>query len=78
MANQNGSLYREIAEKRKIMRSEYGGTMSLTDLSFELHVTPHTAKRWGQENGLGILIDRRVKYDTDMVAKQIVMGRGMV
>lgn len=73
------AVYREIAEKRRTMRDIYGGMMSLSDLTRELGLKdPRAAKAWAAANGIGNQIGRWIKYDTDTVAKTIVMGRGMV
>ena len=71
------TLQSEIREKRNILRDLYGGTMTLGELTRELGMNHHDAKRWGMEQGLGILIGHRIKYDTDAVAKRIVQLRGM-
>ena len=71
-------LQSDIREKRAILRGVYGGMMSLEDLSRELRVNKDAARGWAQSHGIGNLIDRRrVKYETDVVAKIIVLGRGM-
>lgn len=73
------AIHNEIAEKRRTMRGIYGGMMSLTDLTRELGLKdPRTAKAWAAANGIGNRIGNRVRYDTDSVAKTIVMGRGMI
>lgn len=73
------TLYNEIAEKRRTLRSIYGGMMNLTDLTRELGLKDkRVAKAWAQEHGIGNQVGRFVKFDTDMVAKHIVMGRGMI
>ena len=73
------AIYNEIAEKRRILRGIYGGMMSLSDLTRELGLKDtRAAKAWALQNGIGNQIGRWIRYDTDTVAKQIVMGRGMV
>lgn len=73
------AIYNEIAEKRRTMREIYGGMMSLTDLTRELGLKDkRVAKAWALQHGIGNQIGRWVKYDTDTVAKTIVMGRGMI
>ena len=73
------AIYNEIAEKRRTMREIYGGMMSLTELTRELGLKDkRVAKAWALQHGIGNQIGRWVKYDTDTVAKTIVMGRGMV
>lgn len=71
------SLANEIREKRNILREIYGGMMSIADLSRELNMKPEAAREFAIENGLGVLIGKRLKVDTDMVAKLIVQRRGM-
>lgn len=72
------NLNNQIAEKRKILRGEYGGMMSLNDLTKEIGSDPSNAKRWGVDIGAAVKIGSgRVKYDVDVVAKHIVMLRGM-
>lgn len=70
---------REIREKRNILRQEYGGMMSPTDLMRELgYRSPQSMKRWTREVGLlGTKIGARVKYDTDSVARILVNMKGM-
>ena len=79
MAN-TPSLYREIAEKRKILREQYGGMMTLTDVQTELgYNSHHSALRAVAALGIpATQIGRAKKYDTDSVAKRLVELRGMV
>ena len=73
------AIYNEIAEKRRTLRGIYGGMMSLTELTHELGLKDkRVAKAWALQHGIGNQIGRWVKFDTDMVAKHIVMGRGMI
>lgn len=73
------AIHNEIAEKRRIMRGLYGGMMTLADLTRELGLKDtRAAKAWATANGIGNQIGRWIKYDTDTVAKTIVLGRGMV
>lgn len=72
------ALHAQIKEKRSIMREVYGGMMTLTDLTKELGMNRDAAKEWAQEQGLAICIGKRVKYETDEVARLIVNRRGMV
>lgn len=73
------AIHNEIAEKRRIMRSLYGGMMTLAELTRELGLKDtRAAKAWAAANGIGNQIGRWIKYDTDTVAKTIVLGRGMV
>ena len=72
------SIQNQIAEKRRILRGNYGGMMSLKDLSREMGATPSNARQWGREIGAAVQIgSERTKYDVDVVAKQIVLRRGM-
>ena len=73
----SGNLYSNIDEKRKLLRGIYGGMMSLTDVARELSVTRDVARAWVRERSLGVQIGKRVRYETDEVAKAIVMARGM-
>lgn len=72
------SIYREIDSKRKIMREIYGGMMTAEDLQKELGMRSDHAASLMLENGFGIRIGKRIKFETDMVAKFIVEQRGMV
>lgn len=68
----------QIREKRNILREKYGGMMSLKQLTAELGMKDtRPAKAWAAENGLGNRVGRYVKYESDMVARQIVLTRGM-
>lgn len=71
------SLNTEIKEKHGILREIYGGMMSVADLSRELSMKPEDARAWASENGIGVQIGKRLKIETDMVAKIIVLRRGM-
>lgn len=72
------AIYNEIREKRNILRDLYGGMMTLADLSRELGMKPEDAKAWAMEQGLCIQLGKRLKVETDMLAKFIVQRRGMV
>ena len=67
----------DIREKRNILRSLYGGMMSLSDLARELGMKPEDARAWADELGIGVQIGKRIKFESDMVAKIIVQRRGM-
>ena len=68
--------YKEVNEKRKILREIYGGMMTLKQLSREL---AGPARKWVQEHALqGVRLGKSVRYETDQVARVIVDGRGMV
>ena len=73
------AIYNDIAEKRRTMRAIYGGMMSLTELTHELGLKDkRVAKVWAAQHGLGNQVGRFIKFETDMVAKEIVLGRGMI
>lgn len=72
------AIYNEIREKRNILRDLYGGMMTLSDLSRELGMKPEDAKVWAIEQGLCVQLGKRLKVETDMLAKFIVQRRGMV
>ena len=72
------ALYTEIREKRNILRELYGGMMSMADLGRELGMNPDDAKTWAMDRSLCVQIGKRVKVETDMVAKALVQIRGMV
>ena len=79
MAN-TPALYREIAEKRKILREQYGGMMTLKDVQTEFGFGSHHSAQRAIDN-MGIpatKVGGRKKYDTDSVAKRLVELRGMV
>lgn len=72
------NLQTQISEKRRILRSNYGGMMSLKDLASEIGSTTSNARRWGYEIGAAVRVGSgRPKYDVDVVAKHIVILRGM-
>lgn len=75
----NQTLYREIAEKRKILREQYGGMMTLRDVQTELgYGSHHSAQAAIQALGIpATRIGRMKRYDTDSVAKRLVELRGM-
>ena len=71
--------YRDIREKRNILREVYGGMMTVTDLAKELGYSDRkSARRAAEEMGLrATRIGRLKRYDTDLVARALVNGRGM-
>lgn len=71
------TLHAQIREKQNILREIYGGMMTQTDLAKELGMRSDYAKEWAEQEGLAIRIGKRVRYETDMVAKRIVELRGM-
>lgn len=71
------TLQSQIHEKRNILRNIYGGMMTLADLSRELGMKKDAARSWATEQGIGVRIGSRIKYETDEVARRIVERRGM-
>lgn len=71
--------YREVYEKRKILRETYGGMMTLKQLGQELgYGSPKSTQAWVREHSLeGVKVGRSIRYETDLVAKIIVNCRGM-
>jgi len=70
---------RAIAEKRRILRNEYGGMLTLAQLTRELgYSCPTAAKAWIRDHALeGVRMGTTVRYEADVVAKVIVDARGM-
>lgn len=69
----------EIVEKRRFLRQEYGGLMTLKDLAHELGFRdPRAAKGWAVTNQIrAVRMPTKggnvcIKYDTDHVAQTIV------
>ena len=75
----NTAIYREVAEKRKILREQYGGMMSLENVKVELgYRSRESALAAAREMGRSpTRLGRMKKYDTDQVAKRLVELRGM-
>ncbi len=73
-------FYADVREKREIMRDIYGGMMTVPDLKRELGYGSKTSVRgWLAEAGVeAVRVGRRVRYETDQVARAIVERRGMV
>ena len=71
--------YREIKEKRNILRDRYGGMMKVSDLMKEFgYADPRSAKNVVEMLGIPpTKAGRLKKYDTDLVAKALVDRRGM-
>ncbi len=67
-----------VQEKRRAMFDRYGGMMTMKDVQRELGVTEVVAREWIQAHVEGCPVGKRVKYETDEVAKAIVLTRGMV
>lgn len=70
-------LYELIQQKAEALFERYGGMMTTTDLCKELGVNPEAAKAWARDNGIGNRVGKRIKYETDEVARRIVETRGM-
>ncbi len=72
-------LQAERREKREILRSIYGGMMTLTDLAHELGYTDRgSVRQWVAENEIpATMIRTRKRYDTDVIARILVDRRGM-
>ena len=68
--------YREINALKEDMFERYGGLMTVADLERELGVNRAIAKKWAQDNVPGVMIGKRVRYETRLVAKAIVNARG--
>ena len=70
-------LYREIAEKRNILRKQYGGLMTLEQVKQELgYKTGAAARKAMQELEVPIIkIGNRKRYDTDILVKRLVQLR---
>ncbi len=70
---------RAIAEKRRILRDEYGGMLTLKQLAQELgYASTISARSWAASHSLeGVRMGRTVRYEADVVAKVIVDSRGM-
>lgn len=74
MTSEESARYKEIREKRNVLRGLYGGLMTLTELSREIgYKDMRFAKTWAREVGLKcVQIGRSVRYDTDDLAKKLV------
>lgn len=68
--------YRQIKVVYDEMFDRHGGMMTVTDVAKELGTSRDIAKRWASENVPGTMIEKRVKYETRLVAKAIVDKRG--
>lgn len=69
------NLDRQIAEKAATLRGLYGGAMSLRDLRAETGHGYYVTLRWAERHRLGRKIGKRTTYDTDAVARALVMER---
>ena len=72
-------FHANVREKRNILRSVYGGMMTMENIKTELGYTSRTsAIAWVKDVGLeGTRVNRGIRYETDLVAKKIVERRGM-
>lgn len=79
MDSGKSKYYKDVREKRSILREAYGGMMTVTDLAKELGYSDRkSARRAIEEMGLqATRIGRLKRYDTDLVARALVDGRGM-
>lgn len=70
----------EVAEKRSALRSIHGGLMNRPALARELGFKDiRPAQRWAADHDIPpIRRGKSIVYETDLVARAIVMGRGMV
>lgn len=75
-------LSREIAEKRRLMYQRHGGIMSPTDVAREVGYFARAVlgDKWAAEHDIPAVRmgPHKRGYETDLVAKAIVQGRGMV
>lgn len=73
------TIYDEIREKRKILRSLYGGSMTNRQLMDELGIkSKDTLRRAVQEMRIPVtVVSGRNRYDTDEVARRLVQLRNM-
>lgn len=69
--------YRETRALAEDFLGRYGGMMSVTDLSKELSTNRENAKKWGMSKGIGIQVNGRIKFESRVVAREIVRARGM-
>lgn len=69
--------YRETKALAEDFLARYGGMMSITDLARELGTNRENAKRWAMEKGIGIQVNKRIKVESRVFAREIVRARGM-
>lgn len=67
------SITDNIRRKAIMLRSIYGGAMSLKEVQAEIGHGYAVTKAWVEENHLGRRIGKRTTYDTDAVARVLVM-----
>lgn len=68
----------EVQEKQRVLYNRYGGMMTVQDVARELGTGRGAAKEWLEGRVKGCPIGKRVKYETDQVARAIVAVRGFV
>ena len=68
--------YRQVKAVYDEMFERHGGMMTITDVAKELGTSRDIAKRWAIANVPGTMIEKRIKYETRLVAKAIVNKRG--
>ncbi len=71
----------EISEKRRLLYERHGGIMSPTDVARETGYCPRPVNgdRWAAAHDVPAIRmgQRKRGYETDLVAKAIVLSRGM-
>lgn len=74
------AFYKEVEKKTKLLRADYGGMMTLAQLTHELgYHCPKRARAWIREHSVeGVRRGKSVAYETDQIAKAIVLSRGMI
>ena len=72
------SIQSEIAEKQRILRALYGGSMTQKELMKEVGCGARHTKEWAEKHNLGRRIGKRVSYDTDAVAKALIIEREFI
>lgn len=71
------AYYKDVRALADDFIARYGGMMTVTDLAKELGTCREYAKKWGIEKGIGSIVNSRIKFESRLVAKAIVDGRGM-
>ena len=83
MKNSSGEemteFYKQIAEKRNILRNLYGGLMTLEQVKQELGYKSRDAARNAirELSVPGVRIGKSIRYDTDVLARRLVELRDM-
>lgn len=75
--SEKSQLGKQIAEKRRTLRELYGGMMTPRDLDRELGRSKGGGTAWARMVGLEAVMvsPTRRRYETDLVAEKIVVGR---